>query len=75
MNANELHVHQSSKKRVFVVGLMVLFAISFHSLAWLRLGLVTTHAVPPPGDLSQRKFLCLESTEREIASMSAVDKA
>jgi len=37
-----LHVHQSFKERFFWVGLMVPFAISFHSLAWLRRGLVTT---------------------------------
>jgi hypothetical protein len=33
MNEMKLHVHQSFKERFFWVGLMVLFAISFHSLA------------------------------------------
>ncbi|HUS88045.1 MAG TPA: hypothetical protein VMW91_01535 [Desulfosporosinus sp.] len=41
MNANELHVHQSFKEWFFGVGLMVLFAISFHSLACLRRGYTT----------------------------------
>jgi len=44
MNANELHVHQSFEECFFWVGLMVLFAISFHSLAWLQRGLATTLA-------------------------------